>query len=82
MLHGFVRAAPICAIIRVNPNTRVNPNSIMHSIYSIWLLVRSAARALGRGSDRMDQIDAELYLAGSNSIAELELRERDWLLSH
>jgi len=54
----------------------------MHSIYSIWLLIRSAARALGRGSDRMDQIDAELYLAGSNSIAELELRERDWLLSH
>jgi hypothetical protein len=54
----------------------------MHTLYSIWLLVRSSVRAFARGSDRMDQIDAETYLEGSQSIAELELRERDWLMSH
>ena len=54
----------------------------MHTLYTVWSLLRSALRALGRTSDRQDQADAELYLANAQSIAELEHRERDWLHTH
>ena len=54
----------------------------MQFLYSIWSLARAALRTLDRQSDLQDQIDAEQYLANSQSIAELEFRERNWSHSH
>lgn len=54
----------------------------MQFIYAIWSVVQAALRTLDRQSDHRDQVDAEQYLANSQSIAELEFRERNWSYSH
>lgn len=54
----------------------------MQFLYSIWSLVQAALRTLDRQSDHQDQMDAEQYLANSQSTAELEFRERNWSHSH
>lgn len=54
----------------------------MQLLYTLWSLVQAALRTLDRQSDHHDQMEAEQYLATSQSIAELEVRERNWAHSH
>jgi hypothetical protein len=47
-----------------------------------WLYARRAAQALGRSIEQREYSDVESYLSKSQSLADLESRQRDWLQSH
>lgn len=76
-----MHAAPIHGILGFTLK-RENPESTMQFLYSVWSLLQAAMRTLDRQSDHQDQMDAEQYLANSQSTAELEFRERNWSHSH
>jgi hypothetical protein len=54
----------------------------MNHLFFLWSAVRSACEALNISSDRQDQRAVEAYLSQSQSVSELEYRERQWLRSH
>lgn len=47
-----------------------------------WLYVRRAVQAVGRSMESREGSDVERYLSHSQSLADLESRQRDWLQSH
>ena len=79
-----VRAPALCDT-RVNPEKQgtVLPQDTlaMHILYLFWFSARNAAHALGRHLDQQDQRDVDSYLGKSQSFADLESRERQWLQS-
>jgi len=48
----------------------------------ILLSARRAAQAIGRSFEQHESRDVESYLSKSQSLADLESRQRDWLQSH
>ena len=54
----------------------------MNHIFFLWSAVRSACEALNLNADRDDQRAVEAYLSQSQSVSELEYRERQWMRSH
>lgn len=53
----------------------------MNTIFFLWSSILSTLRALGRRSDHQEQLSVEHYLSNSQSIADLEYREHQWLRS-
>lgn len=51
----------------------------MNTLYFLWATAHSAYLALGRNADRQEQHAVEAYLSRSQSVAELEYRERQWM---
>lgn len=51
----------------------------MNHIYFLWAALQSAYQAFDRKSDQQEQRAVESYLCGSQSVAELESRERQWM---
>lgn len=54
----------------------------MNQLYFLWSALRSLHTAYGHHADGQEQRAVEAYLAGSQSVAELEHRERQWLRAH
>lgn len=54
----------------------------MHTLFSIWFKARETYQSLQRNSDAGNQRDAETFLAGAVTLADLETRERTWLQTH
>ena len=54
----------------------------MNHIFFLWSALRSLHTAYGQHADNQEQRAVEAYLAGSQSAAELEFRERQWLRAH
>lgn len=54
----------------------------MHTIFALWFKARETYQSLQRSSDAEDQHEAETYLAGAVTLADLESRERSWLQTH
>lgn len=54
----------------------------MNSLFFLWLAVSTACRRWSRRSDEQEQQAVEAYLSQSQSINDLEYRERQWMRSH
>ena len=54
----------------------------MYTLFSIWLKASEALQYIQRSSDASEQREAESYLDGAVTLADLESRERNWLQSH
>ena len=54
----------------------------MNHIFFLWSALRSIHTAYGQHADNLEQRAVEAYLASSQSAAELESRERQWLRAH
>ena len=54
----------------------------MNHLFFLWSAVRSACEVLNINADRDDRRAVEAYLSQSQSVSELEYRERHWMHSH
>lgn len=53
----------------------------MNTLFFLWSAIRCLGRSLGRLSDEQEQQAVEAYLSQSQSINDLECRERQWMRS-
>ncbi len=54
----------------------------MNHLFFFWSALRSMQQAYSRRADSQEQRAMEAYLSGSQSVYELEFRERQWLRAH
>lgn len=51
----------------------------MNTLFFLWTGICSACRAFSRNSDKKEQQAVETYLSQSQSVNDLEYRERQWM---
>ena len=51
----------------------------MNTLFFLWTSLCSACRAFSRNSDKQEQQAFEAYLSQSQSVNDLEYRERQWM---
>jgi hypothetical protein len=54
----------------------------MNHLFFLWFAAQSAYQAYSQKSDLNDQRAVEAYLGQSQSISDLEYRERQWMRAH